>query len=199
MENHLPALENFLKKGLSQKIPLETLKEKLLKKGWPSNQVNKAINEIRPTKNPQKPNSLGNPIALKICSILYYVEAASLVIIPLLIILLGATLFGAMGAALGGMVAIIIFFGGLPFAVLFFFTARGLVKCKKWAKIVALIFALLSFLAGIIQVIGESIISGAITLIITGYVIWSLLLNKKVKECFNKNKQKSLQPLQNSF
>ncbi len=199
MENYLPALENFLKKGLSQKIPLEALKEKLLKKGWSSNQVNKAINEIHPTKNPQKPNSSGNPIALKICSILYYVEAASLVIIPLLIILLGATLFGAIGATLGGMVAIIIFFGGLPFAVLFFFAARGLAKCKKWAKIVALIFALLSFLAGIIQVIGESIISGTITLIITGYIIWSLLLNKKVKECFNRNKQKPLQPLQNSF
>ena len=76
----------------------------------------------------------------------------------------------------------------LAFAILAFFIAKGLWHGEKWARIIALIFAILGLFWGLVWGVGSPIkigkITGFISLITSGFIAGYLLFNKKAKEFF---------------
>ena len=129
------------------------------------------------------------PAGVKIISVLYYIGAGFSLLFGLLF-LIGAgfigtlaskiPLLGLLGSGLFIVVGIIIILLG----VLSIFVARGLWKGKNWARIVAVIFAVLGILSGISSIIkgGYSSLFGLIiNLLIGGY----LMFNSSVKSAFS--------------
>ena len=75
---------------------------------------------------------------------------------PLFLIFGFASIFGGIGGTegaiagglVGGFLAIISIIVCLPFAVLFLFVALKLLKLKKWARVVGIIFGVIGLIAG---------------------------------------------------
>lgn len=69
--------------------------------------------------------------------------------------------------------------------VLFFFVARGIFKLKKWARIAAIILSSIFILSTIYSFIQEGNFDvNIIPLVIMGYILYVLLINKKAREAF---------------
>ncbi len=122
------------------------------------------------------------PGGVKVISVLYYIGAV-IAVIGAIMAIAGGTLVsgfvGLDGLGLGMFLAVIM----LAFAVLGFFIGRGLWKAQNWARVVAIIFAILGALGAISAIVAggyTSIISLAINGLIGGY----LLLSEDVKKAF---------------
>lgn len=129
------------------------------------------------------------PTGVKVISVLYYIGAAFALIGGILLIA-GGGLMGSLIEELG----VFALFGGLflvlgvifiGLAILSFFIGRGLWKGQKWARIIAIIFAILGVLGAISSLIGGEWVSGIINLIIQGLIGYYLLFNKAAKEAFS--------------
>jgi len=128
------------------------------------------------------------PGGVKTIGVLYYIGSA-LMIIGALAMFLGAGAFGVMIAELGGFGAIgaaaFVFVGIilLIFGVLGIFIGRGLWKGQNWARILAIIFAILGLLSAIMGIVTGDF-SSIVGLIIHGVIGGYLLFNVGVKQAF---------------
>ena len=143
-------------------------------------------------KNPMaKPmtSSAGVPVGVKVISVLYYIGTVLLVLLGILMIVGGGAVgaylgdLGGLGSILGGALIVVgIIMIGM--AVLSFFVARGLWKGKNWARIVAIIFAVLGLIGAIMGIVQGSISSNIVSLIVNGVIGGYLLFSKGVKAAF---------------
>ncbi|MEM0465757.1 MAG: hypothetical protein QXW97_03600 [Candidatus Pacearchaeota archaeon] len=147
-------------------------------------------------------NGKNVPIGVEIISVLYFISAAFLVILGI-IFMIGAGFTGFFSAYLSKILPLLALFGvlgtilfivtGIIFigiGVLSFFIGLGLWKAKKWARIVAIIFACLGVLSAILGIISSNmstsiIVMNSVSLIINGLIGGYLLFSKKVKEAFS--------------
>ena len=134
------------------------------------------------------------PTLVKVIAVLYYIGAAFSVLFGILLIAGGAFLgellstamgggFGALAGALGSAIFIVSGIIMIALAVLSFFIARGLWKAKKWARIVAIIFAILGVLSALSAII-QGNFGNIIGLVINGAIGGYLLFSKDVKAAF---------------
>lgn len=178
------SLVNFIKEGLSKGFSLEILKQKLLAKGWKNEMINEAIKEI--SNQNEKINLISKtPSSLIFCSVLYYIQAVLLILVPILIFILGTPILREIGLFVENSFVLISLIIGISFAILFFFIARGLLKKQKWSRIISVIFSILGFLSALSFLVSGRIIEGTSSLLIEGFILWTLLFNKKIKQFFN--------------
>jgi len=148
----------------------------------------RSANTQKTTKVRSRTKSTGVPLGVKVISVLYYLAAVFFVVSGLaffvgagmvetlaieypFIAMLGSSLF-----VLGGILFIAL-------AVLTFFVGRGLWKVKPWARMTAIVIAILMIIMAIVEIFQgqvDALLSFAIQLIIAGY----LLFNKEVKRIF---------------
>ncbi len=135
-------------------------------------------------------NNKSVPTGAKVISVLYYISAGLYALFGVFL-LLGAGVIGAilnqliplLGMLGMGFLAVIgIFLIGL--GVLSFFIGRGLWKAQKWARILAIIFAILGILGNVLSLLSgitvSLIVMSAVNLFIAGY----LLFSSSVREAF---------------
>jgi hypothetical protein len=130
------------------------------------------------------------PAGVKVISVLYYIGAVLSILFGLFFIIFGAGFtqaFADLGMATAGLGAyfIIIAIIIIALGILGIFIGRGLWKGQGWARILAIIFAILGFLGAIGSIIMGSFAS-IINLIIQGWIGGYLLFSKKVKAAFAK-------------
>ena len=132
------------------------------------------------------------PGGLKFLSVLYYIGGALDIIFGILF-LFGAGFVGSIVsqipffAALGGGFLALTAVLGIVFillGVLGIFVGRGLWKLQNWARIVALIFAVLGVLMALSSLFQGGVVGGIFWLIIHGLIGWYLGFNKPVKALF---------------
>ena len=129
------------------------------------------------------------PTGVKIISVLYYIGAVLGIIFGLLF-LVGAGAIGSIAnkiPVLGAIGAGLFVVGGIiliGLGVLGFFVGRGLWKARPWARIIAIIFAVLGILMTVISMIKESIASNIVNLVIQLVIGGYLLFSNSVKEAF---------------
>jgi len=138
-------------------------------------------------KNIEKTKSAAKqmPLFVKAVSILYYAGAAVNLGILVFLVLMAAgfsaanPLIGAAGAALSLVFAMII----LGVAVIEFFTARGLWKGRKWARITAIILSVVGILISL-SYLKSAVLVGILLLAVNAAIILYLLINKEAKQAF---------------
>ncbi len=142
--------------------------------------------EKKASKSVSEPK-LRVPVGVKIIAVLYYMAAVISIVFGILAII-GSALFASYFSTLWprAVFSRAIAFVGIvivAFAVLFFFIARGLWKGQRWARIVAIIVAVLGFVSAILNIMQIDIRLIA-NLIIHGLIGSYLLFSKKVKKAF---------------
>jgi len=127
------------------------------------------------------------PILVKIAGILYYIFAGIFILGGILLFFVSTALADFMSLSfLTGIWFYILPLVGILIAALFFFIGNGLFKLKKWAKILAIIFAGLGFISSIYALIRvETLALNIIILIIEGYILYVLLIDKLSRQAFN--------------
>jgi len=129
------------------------------------------------------------PAGVKVISVLYYIGAVFAVIFGLLF-LFGAGMISSFISQIPLLVApgtsVFIVTGIIMIAigVLSFFVGRDLWKARKWARIVAIIFAALGVLIGVISMIQGNITSNIVGLVINLVIGGYLLISSNVKQAF---------------
>lgn len=127
------------------------------------------------------------PIGVKIIAILNYIGAGFAFLFGILFILGGGAmasaipLLGLLGAGFFIAAGVIL----LGLGILSLFIGLGLWKLKKWARIVAIIFAVLGVIGAIAGMIGGSIVSLIPSLVIEGVIGGYLWFHPEVKEAFS--------------
>ena len=191
-------LISYLKVGVSRGFKLEDLKYNLIQAGWPASAVHTAAQEMgnAPSKSKKPVNSVSDysttnkkskikiPLVINIISILTYISAAILLIFPLGV-LFASTLFGPLGVLLAPY-SIFLFGITVPFALLFFFMARGLRKGKNGWRIFVIIFYVLSMISLISGLVYSFNLYILVSLLIDTYFVGYLLFSKRSKEFFRK-------------
>lgn len=123
------------------------------------------------------------PTGVKVISVLFYIEAVLSVILAIVAFVAGNVLAN-MGipfvTALGVGLGIIL----LIWAVLTFFIGRGLWKGQSWARILAIVFAVLGLIGSISSLASGVILSGIVGLLVSGAIGWYLIFCKQVKTFF---------------
>ncbi len=69
----------------------------------------------------------------------------------------------------------------VPLALLFFFIGRGLSRHRKWSKIFAMVFGLISFVLSIVYLVNGKWLA-IISLVLSGFIVMCLLFSKKIKK-----------------
>lgn len=129
------------------------------------------------------------PTGVKVIAILYYIGAVLGIIFGLLF-LVGAGAIGSIASqipVLGALGAGLFVVGGIiliGLGVFGFFVGRGLWKARPWARIVAIIFAILGILMAIISMIQGSIASNIFNFVIQVVIGGYLLFSNNVKQAF---------------
>jgi hypothetical protein len=127
------------------------------------------------------------PTGVKIISVLYYIGAVASILFGILMIVgagtLGALIESIPFAALFGGLFVVFGIVLIGLAVLSFFIGRGLWKGQKWARIIAIIFAILGVIGAIFSLVGGQW-SAIVSLIIQGLIGYYLLFVKSVKQAF---------------
>ena len=148
-----------------------------------------------PNYNNQASSNREVPVGVKIISVLYYINFALCVIAGILEIISGiAAVLGKssiLGAWITASFVILILFLILivAFCIWMFSIAKGLWRGHNWARITAIVFAILGILIYIFPMIMAVSIPNIIIPLIIGMVInvfiaGYLLFNRKVKEAF---------------
>ena len=167
------------------------------------NQNKPMQNPNMPMKNPnssvQNPNmpmqnggTKNAPLGVKIISVLYYI-GAGLFVIGAVALFFGVSFLSSFLSAFGIDSSILTAFSIvagvvlLAFAALSFFIGRGLWNGQNWARILAIIFAILGVLSGIGTAVSDlNLTSGIISILVDGFIGWYLLFKGDVKEFFRK-------------
>jgi hypothetical protein len=188
-----PQLLKYIQGSLANNIPLEQIKKKLSAAGWPDLQINEAVNSLNQAPLEGITEKKPVPVGIKIISILFYITGLFGFSFGIMIAL-GTSVISVIISEIPEF-AILAFFGStlfiitgiilMGFAILAFFIGRGLWKGQNWARIITIIFEIMTIMgivAGIIMgiYIYEVVIS-IVPLIITTY----LLFSRKVKEAFS--------------
>lgn len=86
----------------------------------------------------------------------------------------------------GMLIGIIVFVGILIIGagIFSFFIGRGIWKLKRWARVTAIILAIIGFLSVILSMILHFQITQVLSFLIDGYIAGYLLFNKEVKKIF---------------
>lgn len=125
------------------------------------------------------------PLGVKIISILYYIGAVAALISGVMILFRSGTIITQVPllAPLAGLLVIagIIM---IALAVLSFFIGKGLWKAQNWARIVAIIIAVIGLLSAIMAMVQSSVAGNIVTLIIHLIIGGYLLFSKSVKKTF---------------
>ncbi|MFH1823256.1 MAG: hypothetical protein ABH817_00870 [archaeon] len=125
------------------------------------------------------------PVMIKVIAILFYIGAAISLIGGVLSFLGGSLIsslipvVGLLGSGLFIAIGVIL----IGFAVLDFFIGKGIWNGQNWARIVAIVLAILGFVGAISSLI-EGSLSGIINLIINGGIGYYLLFVAEVKKHF---------------
>jgi hypothetical protein len=122
------------------------------------------------------------PTGVKVIAVLYYIGAV-LTILGGIMMFIGSGFLATIVPFLSGFAIA----GGvlmLALGVLGFFIGRGLWNGRNWARIVALIFAVIGLVGAIMGMVGGAIGSNIFGLIINGLIGWYLGLNANVKQAF---------------
>jgi len=131
-----------------------------------------------------KVSSKNIPTGVKISSVVYFIKAILLVLIPILIFVRAATIFGDLETFFGGLLAIVLLIIGIPFSILFIIAAIKLRKGSNGWRIFAIIFSIIGFILGIFNLsLGGWF--GIVHVIINGYVVGYLLFSKEAKHFFH--------------
>jgi len=154
--------------------------------------VTKTQTQLNPAKK-ITPNMFGekkkSPVTVKSVGILYYIFAGLIFLGGVALFTISSSLKDFLGGGFTNFVGIT-FWWVFPtifvlLAVLFFFTARGIIKLKKWAKILGIIFAGLGFISSVYSLTRlEVIVVNVIVLVITGYILYALLIDKTSRQAF---------------
>jgi len=126
------------------------------------------------------------PVGVKIISVLYYIGAALELLLAIALFIGAGTiaskipLIGALGSGLFIIIGVV--FIGL--AVLSFFVGRGLWKGQKWARIVAIIFAVIGVLFALLGMVQGQFVSNIFSLVISAVIGGYLMFSKDVKAAF---------------
>lgn len=137
------------------------------------------------------------PALVKVLSVLYIIGAVVMVISGILL-LVGAGFIGAYAdqiaaavpgggglmAAVGTAALIILGVLIIAFAVLCFFVGRGLWKAKSWARVTAIVLAIIGLLFAILGMAGGNISGNLFSLVINALIGGYLLFAKSVKDAF---------------
>ncbi|MEK6833710.1 MAG: hypothetical protein AABY32_06715 [Nanoarchaeota archaeon] len=142
--------------------------------------------------NVKKVESLNKiPVGVQIISVLYYISAVLSVIFGLLLIIGANALVSFLVSSApelasiitgGVLIGIGIIFIGI--GVLGFFVGRGLWKLKAWARIFAIIFAILGVAAAIYSMIKNFGVGDIIKVVVHGVIGCYLILNKEAIGAF---------------
>lgn len=125
------------------------------------------------------------PTGVKVISVLYYIGAV-------VELLLGIALFAGADAIkrqvpLLAVLGPFLIVGGiilLGLAVLSFFVGWGLWKGKKWARIVAIVFAVIGVLLALLGMVQGQIVSNILGLVVSAGIGAYLLFSSDVKTAF---------------
>ena len=125
------------------------------------------------------------PTGVKVISVLYYIGAVFELIFAILLFVGSGTIKAKVPllAVLGPFLIV----GGiilLGLAVLSFFVGLGLWKGKKWARIVAIIFAAIGVLLALVGMLQGQIVSNILGLVISAGIGGYLLFSSGVKSAF---------------
>jgi len=124
----------------------------------------------------------GMPVGVKIIAVLYYIGAVLMVLSGILMIIgAGASSsmfsFGPFYSMMGSGLFIVGAIISLAFGVLAFFVGRGLWHGKSWARMTAIILAVLGLVSALFSF-------AIFNIIIDGLIAWYLLFSKEVKRVF---------------
>jgi hypothetical protein len=126
------------------------------------------------------------PVGVKVISVLYYIFAA-LAVISGIAMFFGAGLVGSipgLPVAMGTGIFVLIGIVMLALAVLAFFIARGLWVAQKWARIVAIILAIIGLISSIMGLFTGVIAANIVWIIIHALIGGYLLFSSQVKAVF---------------
>jgi hypothetical protein len=129
------------------------------------------------------------PTGVKIISIFYYIGAVFGVLFGILFLVSGGIIAEQIPllGLIGGFVFIIFGLVLLSLGILGIFIGRGLWKGRNWARILAIIFAVLGILLAVASFWQGMVFSGITNLFVNGLIGGYLLFSKKVKDVFIKN------------
>lgn len=135
------------------------------------------------------------PTGVKIISVLYYIGSIFGIIFGVLFLVGAKTIEGAEIPILGFFGAELFILGGVTLiisSIIGFFIGRGLWKGQNWARVVAIIFAILGILFIVVAMAqGQTPDGNIVTLIIDVVIAGYLLFSKNVKLAFSKDRQKA--------
>jgi hypothetical protein len=139
------------------------------------------------------------PLGVKIISILYYIGVVLCLAFGLIILITSKAMAVSMVASnpglglesipSGTLVTLIIIIGVILIgaSIFAFFIGRGIWRLRKWARITAIILAILGLISAIFSMIIGFKPTQIISLLIDGFIAGYLLFNKEVKEAFKKS------------
>lgn len=130
------------------------------------------------------------PVIVRIIALLYYVGFALGIIGFLGILILGASKFSFLGtfASLGVILMGII----LILSFVCFIIGRGLYRGKNWARILQIVFNILTVVNLLFNFSAKSNLITMVALLLNIIIIAYLLFNKKVKEAFKQDTMKEI-------
>jgi lysylphosphatidylglycerol synthetase-like protein (DUF2156 family) len=138
------------------------------------------------------------PLGVKIISILYYIGAVLCLLFGLIIIISSNAMASSLVASNPGLglesiphgtlITMIIVIGAILIgaSIFAFFIGRGIRRLRKWARITAIILAILGLISAIFSIIIGFKFTQIISLLIDGFIGGYLLFSKEAKEVFKK-------------
>lgn len=176
-------LVDYIKKGVAGGYTLKQLREHITKKGYRPEAIEDAINAAAGNKeenfgddkrNIKNKNNIARPTSITVIAILFLIGGIFSIIVDVLL-LIGASMFGDLINILSAQVYLssylyVITIIGIVLSILYIIAAVGLLKIKKWGRIMAIILSIILM----ITIIGA----------IPGVIFLILLFRKNVKQAF---------------
>jgi uncharacterized membrane protein (DUF2068 family) len=138
---------------------------------------------------------LESPLGVKVISIIYYILAGLYILFALFLIIFSnrlatsAVVSNALDYSAIGTVAVVIIVFGIfliGLAVLEFFVARGLWRVKNWARILAIILAIIGMVILVFSIMTKFGYTKIVNILIDLGIAVYLLFSREVKKAFRK-------------